>query len=65
MTRLLRILFPRTCRRIFSEGWETGRWEDAIPRVAQGVTDRVDRLRAIGNGQVPAVAALAWETLST
>lgn len=25
MTRLLRILFPRTCRRIFSEGWETGR----------------------------------------
>lgn len=40
-----------------------GRWEDAIPRVAQGVTDRVDRLRAIGNGQVPAVAALAWHTL--
>jgi hypothetical protein len=23
----------------------------------------VDRLKAIGNGQVPAVARLAWETL--
>jgi hypothetical protein len=23
----------------------------------------VDRLRALGNGQVPAVVALAWETL--
>lgn len=28
-----------------------------------GVADRVDRLEAIGNGQVPAVAALAWNTL--
>jgi hypothetical protein len=24
---------------------------------------RVDRLRCIGNGQIPAVAALAWQTL--
>tara|TARA_R110000803_G_scaffold100749_1_gene168807 strand:- start:157 stop:609 length:453 start_codon:yes stop_codon:yes gene_type:complete len=29
-----------------------------------GVAARVDRLRCIGNGQVPAVAALAWKTLS-
>jgi DNA (cytosine-5)-methyltransferase 1 len=28
-----------------------------------GVADWVDRLKAIGNGQVPAVAALAWEIL--
>jgi DNA (cytosine-5)-methyltransferase 1 len=27
------------------------------------VAHRMDRLKAIGNGQVPAVAALAWETL--
>ena len=33
-------------------------------RVAHGVASRVDRLRAIGNGQVPAVAALAWRILA-
>ncbi len=33
-------------------------------RVADGVANRVDRLAAIGNGQVPAVAALAWKVLS-
>jgi DNA (cytosine-5)-methyltransferase 1 len=42
------------------------RWwgtEPALGRVAHGVAHRVDRLAAIGNGQVPAVAALAWRTL--
>jgi len=42
-------------------------WWDAEPnvgRVANGVARRVDRLRALGNGQVPAVAALAWRMLS-
>ncbi len=33
-------------------------------RVVDGVADRVDRVRAAGNGQVPAVAALAWRVLS-
>jgi DNA (cytosine-5)-methyltransferase 1 len=33
-------------------------------RVLDGVAHRVDRLAAIGNGQVPAVARLAWETLT-
>jgi hypothetical protein len=27
------------------------------------VAARVDRLKAIGNGQVPSVAALAWDIL--
>jgi hypothetical protein len=27
------------------------------------VASRLDRLRCIGNGQVPAVAALAWQIL--
>ena len=45
--------------------WQDGRWEDATPRVAHGVAARADRLRAIGNGQVPAVAALAWGMLTT
>ena len=34
-----------------------------LGRVAHGVSCRVDRLRCLGNGQVPAVARLAWETL--
>jgi hypothetical protein len=28
------------------------------------VAARVDRLRCLGNGQVPAVAALAWNILN-
>lgn len=35
-----------------------------IPRVSQSITNRVPRLKAIGNGQVPAVAATAWKILS-
>jgi len=35
----------------------------SISRVAVGVPHRVDRLKAIGNGQVPQCAALAWEVL--
>lgn len=38
--------------------------EPDVGRMAHGVANRVDRLRAIGNGQVSAVARLAWETLS-
>ena len=34
-----------------------------VGRVAHGVANRVDRLRAIGNGQVPLVAATAWRLL--
>jgi len=41
--------------------WAT---EPDVGRVAHGVAARVDRLRCIGNGQVPAVAALAWRILS-
>ena len=48
------------------EAAKRGDWwrvEPALGRVANGVAHRVDRLTAIGNGQVPAVAALAWRTL--
>jgi DNA (cytosine-5)-methyltransferase 1 len=31
--------------------------------VAHGVANRVDKLKAIGNGQVPAVVGLAWNIL--
>ncbi|WP_312374356.1 DNA cytosine methyltransferase [Stutzerimonas nitrititolerans] len=43
-----------------------GRWpaEPHVGRVADGVAHRVDRLKALGNGQVPRVAAAAFRTLS-
>jgi DNA (cytosine-5)-methyltransferase 1 len=37
--------------------------EPDVGRVVNGVACRVDRLKAIGNGQVPAVVKLAWKTL--
>jgi len=43
--------------------WKNGSWEDAVPRVANGVAARMDRLKAIGNGQVPRVAETAWRLL--
>jgi DNA (cytosine-5)-methyltransferase 1 len=49
--------FAERCRNIW--GVEPG-----MDRVAHGVAGRVDRLRAIGNGQVPIVAATAWRVLS-
>ena len=48
----------------------SGRWstEPGVGRVAHGVADRVDRLRACGNGVVPEQAARAfvemWEELT-
>ena len=45
---------------------QSNRWptEPDVGRVAHGVAHRVDRLKAIGNGQVPRVAATAWEILT-
>jgi len=44
---------------------QQSRWpvEPDVGRVANGVAFRVDRLKAIGNGQVPAVVRAAWKTL--
>lgn len=43
-----------------------GNWatEPDVGRVANGVAARVDRLRCIGNGQVPQCAAEAWRLLT-
>jgi DNA (cytosine-5)-methyltransferase 1 len=40
-------------------------WKDqpGLERVADGMANQMDRLKAIGNGQVPAVVRLAWNTL--
>jgi DNA (cytosine-5)-methyltransferase 1 len=44
------------------EWWEA---EPNVGRVDYGVAARVDRLKAIGNGQVPLCAATAWRFLSS
>jgi len=41
--------------------WEI---EPDVGRVANGVADAMDRLKAIGNGQVPLCAATAWRLLN-
>ena len=50
----------RNCT-VYKNWWAT---EPDLGRVANGVVHRVDRLKAIGNGQVPAVVRLAWNILS-
>ena len=40
--------------------WQT---EPPVGRVVDGLAHRVDRLRALGNGQVPMAAATAWHYL--
>ncbi len=49
-----------------SAGSRATHWppEPQLGRVANGVADRVDRLRACGNGQVSRVAAVAWRLLN-
>jgi DNA (cytosine-5)-methyltransferase 1 len=63
------------CRHDAGMGWQQqlgsqgrpgfGQWpvEPGMGRVADGVAYRVDRIKALGNGQVPRVAAAAWEIL--
>jgi hypothetical protein len=45
---------------------DPSRWqsEPDVGRVAHGVAARVDRLKAIGNGQVPQCAAMAFTLLA-
>jgi len=45
----------------YSVPWQL---EPDVGRVANGMAKRVDRIKAIGNGQVPAVAATAFRILS-
>jgi site-specific DNA-cytosine methylase len=44
------------------EPWLEG-WEDGVPRVTTEKKDRTKRLKAIGNGQVPLCAAVAYMML--
>jgi len=40
------------------------RTQYGIPRTAANIKNRKDRLKALGNGQVPAVVKMAWELLT-
>jgi DNA (cytosine-5)-methyltransferase 1 len=53
----------RSSTRLAGCGW----WaiEPDLGRVANGVPARLDRLKALGNGQVPAVVRAAWDLLSS
>jgi DNA (cytosine-5)-methyltransferase 1 len=45
-----------------ADWWQS---EPDVGRVADGVAHRVDRLKALGNGQVPRCTAEAWRLLTT
>ena len=54
-------------RQSWGTGFGSAQWwqtEPNVDRVADGVAARVDRLKAIGNGQVSLCAATAWRILS-
>jgi hypothetical protein len=65
---------PRFLAHFTGQGGIEGSRENALPswwevepnvgRVAKNVASRVDRLKAIGNGQVPLQAAVAWMLLT-
>ena len=51
----------------FSDGIGNAVWwstEPSVGRVANGLASAVDRIKAIGNGQVPLCAATAWRLLN-
>ena len=52
----------RSERELSTTSWWSA--EPGMGRMVNGPPYRVDRLKAIGNGQVPGVAALAWELLA-
>jgi hypothetical protein len=46
------------------EAIEKGPGHGPTPRTASGIKDRVNRLKAIGNGICPQTAATAWRLLN-
>ena len=49
----------------WGDWWDQTWWdEEPCPRITTIKTNRVSRLKAIGNGQVPACVVMAWSLLS-
>jgi DNA (cytosine-5)-methyltransferase 1 len=59
--RKLAALAPGVHQRVAADWWRAQR---RVDRSTHGMANRMDRLHAAGNGQVPAVVALAWQTLT-
>ena len=57
---------PQRIQPEYADACSSSWWlsEPDVGRVAHGVAARVDRLKAIGNGQVPLCAATAWRILN-
>ncbi|MCT5287604.1 hypothetical protein LZL11_24225 [Pseudomonas aeruginosa] len=45
--------------------WKARGIKEMVSRTATGMTDRIDRIKALGNGQVPRVAATAFTYLAS
>ena len=44
----------------YPDAWLNGTWEDGIPRVAEGVKNRINRIMCLGNAIVPQCAELIF-----
>ncbi len=69
LTRIHQSNVKKTAERLLNDShpWKSGAWLETEPklrRMDDGLAFAVDRIKAIGNGQVPMVAASAFETLS-
>lgn len=64
LNRQAQVQFGRSCTWWNADpADQDGAFESQLGRVADGVSNRVDRLKAIGNGQVPLVVATAFRLL--
>ena len=56
-------VFETKKQEVLNYGFMPTHFKPVVHRMADGLADRVDRLRACGNGVVPLVAAYAYEVL--